>query len=65
MPDIKRGDLVVMTDWGIRSGTPGVVLDFESYDIRPEGFTIFDILIGGEVIEGVDSSFLKVVQLAQ
>lgn len=62
MPDIRRGDLVVMTDWGIRSGTPAVVLDFEEYDIRPEGFVIYDVLIDGEVIEGIDSSFLKKVQ---
>lgn len=62
MASIKRGDLVVMTDWGIRSGTPAVVLDFEEYDIRPEGFVIYDVLIGGEVIEGIDSSFLTKVQ---
>ena len=62
MPDIRRGDLVVMTDWGIRSGTPAVVLDFEEYDIRPEGFVIYDVLIDGEVIEGIDSSFLRKVQ---
>lgn len=62
MPDIRRGDLVVMTDWGIRSGTPAVVMDFEEYDIRPEGFVIYDVLIDGEVIEGIDSSFLRKVQ---
>ena len=62
MPDIRHGDLVVMTDWGIRSGTPAVVLGFEEYDIRPEGFIIYDVLIDGEIIEGIDSSFLRKVQ---
>ena len=62
MPGIRRGDLVVMTDWGIRSGTPAVVMDFEEYDIRPEGFVIYDVLIDGEVIERIDSSFLRKVQ---
>ena len=54
---MNPGDLVRMTDIGVRSGRIGLIVGIHRFNIAKE-FVLYDVLLDGELLDSIDSSFL-------
>lgn len=58
---MKTGDLVVMFDIGIRSGTIAVITGVNRHS---DSFVTYDVILDGEHIVGIDQSFVIPIENA-
>lgn len=54
---MNPGDLVRMTDIGVRSGRIGLIVGIHRFNIAKE-FMLYDVLLDGDILDSIDSSFL-------
>jgi len=59
---MRPGDLVEMSDIGIKSGTIGLITGVNRHS---KNFVTYDVILDGEHVEGIDQHFMLPLCLSE